>query len=821
MIKNYLQTAWRNLKKYKTFSLINILGLSIAMVSYLFIIEYTSFELSYDTFNKNARDIYRIYNDKYQSGKLTQQSTLTYSAVGKAMEDKFPEVIAHTRMCPMGKIVVNGYNGEKIDVEKCLFVDNSFLQMFSYTLLAGYPKTALTEPGSIVITQSMAQRLFNINNNKVASVLGKTISIEQPFKMLLKIAGVCIDPPKNSHLQFDFLYSYLSIYADKKGWQEADYDFTVSQFRHYIMLRPGADYKALEAKFSEFIKPQFQDKNNTGFVEKFYLQPLLKAHLYSDFQFDIAITSNATVVWGLFLIALLIMVTAWINYINFTTAKSIERAKEVGVRKVIGATSRQLVLQFLTETFIINIFSLVVALILVLIFQGTFNALIDKQLSVANLLEKSLGGYNFPAFLIAFILSGIFVSGLYSSYGIVTFSPTKLLKGRFFTSFKGLVVRKVLVVSQFSVAIILAISTLVVYRQMNFINNQKLGLNISQMLIVKAPEFTSWDSTLVPKFNLFINEIKEIPGVLGTANSTNLPGDELRTNENFRRNDMPAASNISIQDNFISTDFIELYQIKILAGRGFLQTDLQKDGFGLKNLVLNLTAIKALGYKSPQEAIGGKVLWSGNPFQIIGVVDDFHQKSMHYPIEPAMFVCGTDPSMRFSVKVNPQHVSSIIGLIKQKYNTLFPGNKFDYFFLDEKFNQQYSNDRLFGKMFGLFSSIAILIACIGLFGLSLFSTIQRTKEIGIRKVLGASASSIVILLSRDFIKLVLIAIIIAYPVAWYIMQNWLQNFVNRINLTFWLFILPGLFTAIIAFTTVGLQSIKTALAKPIKSLRFE
>ncbi|HMH33855.1 MAG TPA: ABC transporter permease [Puia sp.] len=819
MIRNYMKIAWRNLVKNKLFSLINVLGLSIGIAASLLIFEYVSFELSFDQFNKNAGNIYRIYNDRFQDGKLIQHSTITYSAVSKAMHAEFPEIIDYTRVLHGDKEIIIS-NGKKLGEQKELLVENSFLTIFSYRLLAGDPKTALSEPNTLVVTQSLAKKLFNAGDNDLASVLGKNIIIGNS-STLLKITGVCSDVPANSHLQFDLLRSYISVYAGGHSWKEADFGFTQPVFWHYIILKPGINYKDLEAKFAGFSQRHFDGNKVSGSVEKFYLQPLLRAHLYSDFEYEIGHTASATVVWGLFIIASLIMIIAWINYVNLATAKSMERAKEVGVRKVAGATKQQLVIQFMTESFIINLFSFVIAMVIIAFVQGRFNALVNQQLSLSDLFGKSLGGYSFSALLLVLILSGIFLSGFYPSFMLCSFKPVLVLKGKFINTLKGVILRKVLVVWQFTITIALIISAVVVYKQIRFVSEQNLGFNMSQILVINNPELIELDTTLLRKKNVFIAEIKKIPGVSGSAFSWSVPGDELGRHFEIRASDLPGSTHYSIQFDGISPDFISVYQMKMLAGRPFLNTDYTSRGVYLYKVILNSAAIKMLGFKSPENAIGRQVWLGEGEYDIVGIVSDFHQKSLHYPIEPTVFLPAEGYSGPFSVKIDPHHPSATINAIKQNYDTIFPGNLFNYYFLDQKFNQQYSSDQLFGKVFTIFSGLAIFIACLGLFGLSIFATLQRKKEIGIRKVLGASVGSIFMMLSTDFIGLVLLAILIASPIAFYIMHIWLQNFVSQIQISWWIFIGSASVAVIIAFLTISFQSVKAALANPVKSLRSE
>jgi len=818
MFKNYFKTAWRNLMKNKTFSFINIAGLSIGMAACLLILQYVSFELSYDQFNKNIDDIYRISNDRYQNGKLIQHGTITYSAIGKAMQDDFPEVVNHARVRPEGPDIIINHD-KKIGEQNGLAVDNSFLDMFSYTLIAGNKLNALSEPNTIVISETFARKIFDIRDNNFQQIIGKTIvrNNDAPYK----ITAVCKDAPENSHLNFSYLISYVTLYSGQYPWTQADYDFTDSDFWHYIQLKHGTNYKALEAKFPAFSQRHFQGNKISGSDEKFYLQPLAKAHLYSDFEYEIGNTASATVVWSMLIIASLIIIIAWVNYINLATAKSVERAREVGVRKVSGATRSQLVKQFLTESLIINFVALIIALLLVVLVQPVFNNLIQHALSLSYLFQNGLNGFNVSWLLIGLMITGIFVSGFYPAFVLSSFKPILVLKGKYTTSAKGINLRKALVIGQFAITVALIISSFVVHSQMQFINDQKLGFNISQVLIVKAPQLTNWDSTFISKENSLQQEIKQIPHVLGVANSWNVAGDELGRDFDLSRTGAKDDAHYTTRKIGISPEFINVYDIKLLAGRNFLTTDYNPDWHNIHNIILNENVSKLLGFSLPHDAVGKTINVEGKKWDIVGVIADFHQKSLRYPLEPMILLPLYSTYSPLSVKVDTKDLSKTMTAIKAKYDAFFPGNLFDYFFLNDRFNAQYANDELFGKVFGIFSGFAIFIACLGLLGLSLFATTQRTKEIGVRKVLGASVSNIVMLLSKDFIKLVFIAFIIASPVAWFIMDNWLQDFAYRINISWWIFFAAGLLSVVIAIATISFQAIKAAIANPVKSLRTE
>ncbi|HEY6975313.1 MAG TPA: ABC transporter permease, partial [Chitinophagaceae bacterium] len=589
MFKNYFKTAWRNLMKNKTFSFINIAGLSIGMAACLLILQYVSFELSYDQFNKNAADIYRVYNDRYQEGKLVQHGTITYSGVGPAMQVDFPEVANHTRVEPWGKSIIS-YNTKKIGEQNVLFVENSFLSMFSYPLITGNAATALKDPHSAILTQNLAKKIFDVRDNNFASLLGRGILMGTdsiPFK----ITGICKDVPENSHLSFDLLLSYITLYTGPDSWKEAEYDFTDSDFWHYIQLKHGTDYKTLETKFPAFSQRHFQGNKVSGSDEKFYLQPLSKTHLYSDFEYEIGETASSTVVWGLLIIAMLIIIIAWVNYINLATAKSMERAKEVGVRKVSGATKQQLIKQFLTESLIINIIALLIGLLIVTLVQSGFNSLVQHQLSLSYLFQKGLSGYNISSALIALIVFGIFISGFYPAFVLSSFKPILVLKGKFATSAKGILLRKALVTGQFAITVALIIGSIVVYQQMRFVSSQDLGFNMSQILVVKPPELTRWDSTFISRENSFTGQLKQLPHVFGAATSWNIPGGETGRSFNVRRVDQDSTTHYTMRHGAISIGYVGVYKMKLLAGRDFTYTDFNPDFGKLHNLIINESAV--------------------------------------------------------------------------------------------------------------------------------------------------------------------------------------------------------------------------------------
>jgi putative ABC transport system permease protein len=819
MIKNYFKIAWRNLFNNKIDSSINIVGLSIGMAACLLILEFVSFELSYDRFNKNAGDIYRVTNDRYQKGKLVQHGTITYSAVGPAMKADFPEVINNTRVEPIGTLILTD-NTKKYEVKNSLAVDNEFLSMFSYPLVAGDPRTALKEPNNIILSETLARKIYSINNNDFSSLIGKTLQISRD-SLPYKITGICKDVSENSHLQFELLASYITLYEQVNPFKAAEYDWTDSDFWHYLQLKPGTDVKKLQAKFDDFSKRHFQGDKVSGSDEKFMLQPLLKTHLYSDYEYEIGKTGSSMAVWGMLIIATLIIIIAWVNYINLTTARSMNRAKEVGIRKVSGATRSQLIRQFLTESLMMNLISLSFALILITLIQSSFNRLVERDLSLSYLFSQSATGMDIKSIVVSSLIAGVLISGFYPAFVLSSFKPILVLKGKYSQSGKGVFLRKLLVTTQFAATVALVIGSFVVYKQIRFVNSQDLGINLSRVLILKPPILTAFDSSFIGHENSFKAELTQIPGILSVSAANRVAGDEMGRAFNVHRTDKNTDAHLTMRNMGGDFNFLTLYNIPLLAGRNFIPQDYNPDYNNLHNIMISEAAAKSLGYVSNDDAIGKTISVFNKNWDIVGVIKDFHQKSLHYAMEPVLFMPFYGNGNPISVKLKTKDLTAVIESIKTKYNSFFPGNLFDYYFIDDRFNALYNDDLLFGKVFALFAGFAIFIACLGLLGLSLFTTAQRMKEIGVRKVLGASISSIVFLLSKDFIKLIIVSFLIASPVAWYVMHNWLQGFAYRIPISWWIFPAAGLLALIIALGTVSFQTMRAAGMNPVTSLRSE
>jgi putative ABC transport system permease protein len=808
MLKNHLKIALRNLHRHKSYSLINVAGLAISIAACFLILQYVAFELSYDAFHENAGDLYRLTNDRFQNGALTQHGVITYPSVPKQMKRDYPEILNYTRLNQFGRLYLR--RGEIGFDESIVFADSAFFSMFSFPLIVGDAKTALAKPHSILLSESAAEKYFG-RGWQERGIVGETFSIDNRFDAV--VTGVFEDVPVNSHITFDFLASYKTL--GKELGSDYEDSWTNSNFMAYFQLVPGTDAKALEQKFLDFSERYFRGTEVTNSVERFHLQPLQAVHLYSDYEYETWVHGNGTAVWGLLLIAGFILTIAWVNYINLTTARSMERAKEVAVRKVVGARRTELVRQFLFESVVLNVLGFGIALAVVELLQPPFHELLGVHFPQAFLATK-LG-----LLFIAIFITGTFVTGLYPALLHSSFNTILALGGKLAHSSRGRAIRKGLVVFQFAMSFALIAGTYTVYSQLDFMLNKDLGINLDQTLVIRGPRLTNWDSTYFDHVASFKAELRSYPAIGHVTTSQRLPGDRTGRIFNLQRKSGDPQKRYTVGNIGVDHQFFETFEMKILAGRGFSRSDHDLDFNAVKSVVLNATAAKHLGFAKPEEAIGEALSYWNKDWQVIGVVADHHQQSLRVPVEPIVFMPLYSTGNYYFAKVSRENLQQTLALVESKYREFFPGNSFNYFFLDESFNAQYQADRQFGTVFGLFALLGVLLACLGLFGLASFTARQKTKEIGVRKVLGATVANVVSLLAGQFVKLVVLANLLAWPLAYVAMNNWLQGFAYRIDLGAGIFIAAGLSTLLIALLTVSTQAIKAALANPVEALRYE
>jgi putative ABC transport system permease protein len=807
MIRNYFKIAWRNIKRHKAYSAINILGLAIGIAACLLILQYVSFELSYENFQVNKDRIYRVEQDRYDNGKLSTQWAAGAFAVGNSFNAAIPEIEDYTKVIESGRVTTDVKN-QPLKIEKVYFTGNSFFNVFTYPLIAGDKNNTLKEPFTAALSESTAKKVFG-----TADVVGKTLRLNGRDNYTVN--AVYKDAPVNTQLKPDLLLSYATFQkwnTDSAGngpetaWE---WDGCLT----YLLLHKGSDPAVVEKKFIPVVK-KYTDadmkKYNAAVI--YHLQPLTDIHLYSHYMMEPGENGDGKTVYLLLAIAFFIVVIAWVNYINLATARAITRAGEVGVRKAVGSQRSQLIVQFLSESAVLNGFALILALAIVLIAIPGFNKISGQQLSF-SLFSRS----NFWIGLIGLFLIGVFFSGLYPAFVLSGFKPVEVLKGKMGTTKQSSLLRKSLVVFQFAASLFLLMGTVTVYQQIQYMRKQALGMNIDQTLIVPPP-IVGIDSTFLQKVTAFKQELQQKASITNITVSTSIPGEPVGWNAGGIK---LIGQDDSKQKQYrvigVDYDYVKTYGLKMIAGRPFDKSY----GSDKHSVIFNRKGIEQLGFNKPEDALGKKIDFWGDQYIIEGVTENFHQQSLREAYEPLILRLIPDVNGSISIKTSAANAAQTISSVKTEWDKFFPGNTLEYFFLDEHFDEQYKADKRFGQVFGLFTSLAILVACLGLFGLASFTTLQRTKEIGIRKVLGASVGSILNLLYREFALLLLIAFVIATPLAWLTTSNWLQNYAFRINLQWTYFVLPFVIIIAIAFVTVSFQSIRAAIANPVKSLRTE
>ncbi|MFT3911711.1 MAG: ABC transporter permease [Ferruginibacter sp.] len=809
MFKNNFKIALRNLWRNKMLSFINITGLAIGLACFTLIALYVIDELSYDRYNEKADRIYRVNSD-IRFGGTDLKLAVCSDPMGATLKKDYPQVEQYTR-------IYNSDGPKRIKKDNAYITemnvanaDSTLFDVFTLPAIAGNTKTALNEPNTVVITETMAKKYFG-NTNAV----GKMLETSENNRTLYMVTAVIKDIPHNSHFNFDMLFSMDNV----------DYNFgnfLSHNFQTYIVLKKGTDYKAFEKNFKividKYIMPQakqFMQVSNMDEFEKsgnkliYSLMPVTDIHLHSDRSAEVGVNSNIQYVYIFSAVAIFILLLACINFMNLSTARSSNRAKEVGIRKVLGSERKVLMRQFLTESTTTALISLIISLIIAWLVLPLFNDISSKSLSLSQLFSTSF----LPFLLLLPFVVGI-IAGSYPAFYLSAFKPINVLKGKISTGAKGSYLRSSLVVIQFTTSIILIIGTIVVYRQLNFIQTKKLGFNKDQVLIINGAR------ALRDKVQPFKNEVLNMPGVISATVTGFLPVSSSSRNDNTfsREAVMDMKNGFNMQVWGIDHDYIKTMGMKVLKGRGF-QKEFMSDSSAV---IINEATASILGYDNP---VGKKIYQSdgnGNStaFNIIGVVENFHYESLRQNIGPLSMVLL--PTSGFECfKVNTSNIKGLLTQIEAKWKAMAPEMPFSYRFLDDAFNEMYSSEQRVGKVAMSFSLLAILIACLGLFGLATFMAEQRTKEIGIRKVLGATVGNITGLLSKDFIKLVAISALFAFPVAWWFMNKWLQDFAYRIDIGWWIFIAAGGMALLIALITVSFQAIKAALANPVKSLRTE
>lgn len=806
MYRNYLKVALRNLWKNKAFSAINIIGLATGLAVCLLIVLYVFDELNYDTYNKNAERIYRLDADIYFNGTQFTAATSPKPLAAALVKD-YPQIEQMVRFNYQGDILVKK-GSENMQDHHAVFADSTFFKVFTATMITGDAATALNEPNSIVIDETTARKYFNSTD-----VVGKTLYIDKSVNC--KITGVIKDFPRQSHFHFSFIRPLHDAYnGDANEW--------LSNNTHsYILVRPGVKKEfiqsGVDATINNYLAKQLEaqfhassaDLKSKGNYFRYHLMPLTDIHLRSDKSYEIEANGNINYVYIFSVIAVFILLIACVNFMNLSTARSANRAKEVGIRKVAGSSRINLITQFLTESVLLSFLSLLLALLLCVLLLPFFNQLAGKQMLVSTLFSSWL----LPVLVALVFIVGC-IAGSYPAFYLSSFQPIQVLKGKIASGFKSSWLRSSLVVFQFSISIMLIIGTIVIYNQLDYIRSRKIGFDRDQVLVLHNTY------NLGNQIKTFRDELLNFPGVEKATITGNLPTTPGGFDQEawFREATLDAKKVIIFTNFYVDENYIPTLHMEIEKGRNFSH-EFKSDSAGI---ILNEAAVQSLGLKDPLNAQLYRPNDSNKPmtYHVVGIVKDFNYSSMHEKVGPLVMQLG-DNRGSIALRINPKNIPSLMSKVESKWNSMAPGLPFSYTFMDNDFNNLYNAEQRTGKLFITFAVFAIFIACLGLFGLVTYAAEQRFKEIGIRKVLGARVGGIVAMLSKDFAKLVLIASLIGFPVAWWAMNKWLQSFAYRINISWWVFIIAGVTTITIAVVTVSLQAIKAAIANPVKSLRTE
>lgn len=800
MFRNYLKIAFRNLLKYKSFSFINISGVAIGLACFLLLAIYVKDELSYDRFNTNADRIYRL-SRTFLSKDGTASLRLGHVAppFGPLVKQDFPEVEQVVRLLQTGGLV--RYGEHVFNEENMFAAEPNLFKVFTFKVLNGNPDKALENPFSIMFSRPMAEKYFGKENP-----MGKTVRFDDQLDYT--VTGVFEPLPAQSQFHPEFLVSFSTLNDDRVyGAEGLRTNWGNNSFSTFLLLPKNYDPQKLVKAFPAFQNKHVDSKASTWSVLD--LMKLTDIHLYSHLDSEIEANGDIQYVYLFSAIAIFILFIACINYMNLATAKSATRGKEVGMRKVIGAERSQLIKQFLSESILLVTVSVILAVILVIFCLPALNNFTQKQLNFKALLD--------PVFLTVLISITLFtgvIAGSYPAFFMTSFQPISVLKGQIASALKNGKLRQTLVVVQFAIAVVLIISTAVVYNQMRYIQNYNLGYSKDQVVLLRTADDSATN------FESIKQRLKANSNILEVGRSSRIPSGRLLDSWEayVMKGDSMAPADINIKSLSVDEDFIPAYQIKMAAGRNFSReysTD-KTSGF-----ILNETAVRLLGWKNPADAVGNQFGYGAIRGQIIGVTKDYHFESLHQKVAPIVMFYQPGRQNWVSVHVSGGNLKQALSHIESVWKNQFPGRPYQYEFLDQRFGKLYAREQTQQLLFGVFAGIAIFISCLGLLGLSMFMAELRTKEIGVRKVLGASVTSIVTLLSQDFLKLVLIAIVIASPIAWYAMHSWLQDFAYHTEINWWVFALAGLLSVGIALFTISFQSIKAALMNPVKSLKSE
>lgn len=805
MLKNYLKIGFRNLAKHQLYAVIHVIGLALGLAAFLLINQYTAFEKSYDTFHPLPDQLYRLTTDQVVDGTIKVRDAMTFAPAGQALQDDLPEVIGATTTFKRRRMVFRK-NGQPVEEKNVIAVDSNFLNLFNYKLLDGDKATVLSEPNTIVLTQKQARKYFG-NTHPI----GQTIDVLGNFNEPFKVTGVLEDIPSNTHYGFDVLIS-LKSYTERT-LQDAWNGYI---YYSYLRLTPNADLAQIKPKIPELSRKYLGEDSKLVFN----FQPVKDIHLHSNFTYEPEIHGSARAIYFLDIISIFILIIAWINYINLSTARAAERAKEVGLRKVVGAQKGQLMGQFFTESFLINVFGAIVAILIAQFTLPYFNQLVGKTILTDV--------WHQPAFLKKlgfFCLLGTFITGIYPSLVLSSFKPIGVLRGAFTRTKQGVLLRKGLVIFQFAASLALIAATVIVYQQIRYMTNVDLGINTEKVIGFNnafVPNLS--DEEYESQYTAFLEEVKRQNGVTNVAAISSLPGggsSEIgATSGGIKVVGKTDIVESTVYRNRMNDQLLETLKIELVAGRNF-NREFAEDTMAV---LVNMALLKLMNIPEPNSVINEYIQFGRNEenpkFKVVGVIKDYNRSTLKSSVEPTVFN-HHNVNSNTVVRLSGQDLKPQISSIQNVWNQFYPNSPFNYAFLDDRFEKLYKEDQKFGFIFANFAILAVVVAILGLFGLASFLSLQRTKEVGVRKVLGASTTNIILLFFKDFVWLILIAALIGIPLIYWSMNDWLNGYAYRIDFPWWVIVMAMILITLLAFLTVSFQTYKIARLNPAKTIKYE
>lgn len=808
MLRNYFSVIARNILRNKTYSLINLLGLSLGTAVCLIILQYVRFEESFDTFHSKADHLYRVIREFTNSDGLTQRDAAQFAPAGEALKSTFPEVTGYVRITPEYSKVVLSNNDRKFEVDKVYYADSTFFSLFDFKLLQGDRTNVLTDARSVVISRTTAEKYFGPMDSWQESPIGKILVMNN--NEVLKVTGIMEDFPPNSHFRANALLSFTTFLlhndpSQSWGWND---------FYTYIDLKPGTDYKRFESKLPGIIA-KYKGKDSK---DRMIVQSLKDIHLHSNVGYELSPNGSAETVYFLSIIAVAILIIAWVNYINLATARAGRRAREIGVRKVSGATRDEVMIQFLLEAFSVNLVALVLAIVIVAIVLPPVSQVLDKPLRFSLLEERMFLIY--AGFI---YIGGSVASGLYPAILLSSFKPVTIFKSSMGFGKGNSGLRHSLVIFQFMISAGLITGTLIIQNQMAFIRNKDLGYNYDKTIILNASSTQKNDSLFYDGYLDLRATLMAYPEIENITVSSALPG--------RARNDIDFAGglrmvgdsqdiNYGVTSYRVDENFIDVFHLQLIAGKKFSKVSLGND----EQLIVNRKAAELFGFNNPDDIVGKRMHFWGNIREVVGVIENYHHKSLKNSFEPEVIRNRIDNMLYITVRLNQNgtaNLGEVIHRLNNVWNEKYPNDPFTYFFLEDNVRDQYKADAQFNAIFGIFSAFSMFIACLGLFGLVAYSVSVRFREIGVRKVLGASVSGIVMLFWKSYMRLLVIAFIIGIPISYYVLTFWLDDFAYRGKISWTLFVIPILIVSVLAGLAVAAQTVKAARVNPVDSLRCE